>query len=251
VILTEDVQYSTAVLADILGNASKHIPILLQAWAYILSARWAKILPSARLVHQDKPLSTKNLDRSSAAQDDRHTVIINVGQVTEDAARWWKAILSVEQGWDAIILNKKGEPLHSPWHTTLSSECPLLVTYKTKAELCEPSYTTSSLESACTYLTDYCAFHCIDDEVVLAALAAVLLILATKYDDRPIVLPCQGISSDQHEHQAEHQKALQFTIPDQAQLDKLLTLSCRTRGMKALLTSGFFEPDVDSNTCGM
>jgi hypothetical protein len=39
-------------------------------------------------------------------------------------------------------------------------------------------------------------------------------------------------------------------MPDILQLDRLLTLSCNARGVKALLTS-VFEPDVPCNMCGL
>ncbi|CAJ0548198.1 Ff.00g049520.m01.CDS01 [Fusarium sp. VM40] len=46
-------------------------------------------------------------------------------------------------------------------------------------------------------------------------------------------------------------KASRFSIPHILQLDRLLTLSCNARGVKSLLTSVFFEPDVPCNMCGL
>lgn len=192
------------------------------------------------------------MNKSSDTRYGRRTIVKDVGEVSRDAADWWNAILTQEHGWDATIQNKKGEVLHSPWHTTITSECHVLIQSNAKSKTLPASCESTSLEQAYVNLTGYCSFHGIVQHVVLAALAAALLIPVTKYDGRPIVFSCQSLISKGDEGDDDvYEEPSCFTIPDQIQLDRLLTLSCHPRGIKALLTSVFFEPDVASNVCGM
>ncbi|KAF4996030.1 hypothetical protein FDECE_12598 [Fusarium decemcellulare] len=250
VLLTTDVRRSTAVLPDILGRQSNHIPILFQAWVYILSARWAELVPGAHISQQASSRSSGDSEGSPFQEIYQTPVTINVGEVSGDAVRWWKAVLSVNCGWDATMRNTKGGLLYSPWSTTLTSERPLLVSAKIKTEASLSDRAPTSSNVACSYLTDYCNFHGIDDDLNLAALAAVLLIPATKYDGRYIELPIPELPCEGPEG-GSPPAASRFTVEGHLQLDRLLTLSCNPRGTKALLTSVFFEPEVASNICGM
>ncbi|RGP60619.1 immunoglobulin variable region used by the itc63b heavy chain [Fusarium sporotrichioides] len=245
VVLTPDIRQARATLPDVLGEDSHHIPILLQAWAYILCARWAELVPGARIQFNGET------NGSPSGTGKEAVTTINIGTVSRDASQWWKAILSVDSNWDATICNKKGQLLYSPWSTTLSSERPLLVLTKVETEASEPNTNTISSSAACRYLTDYCTNHGIDGEVSLAALAAALLIPAVKYDGRAIGIPIPEMAGDRRRGEDKRSEASSFEAPDPLQLDKLLTLSCNARGVKALLTSVFFEPGVESNICGM
>ena len=90
-----------------------------------------------------------------------------------------------------------------------------------------------------------------DNDLILAALAAALLIPTAKYDGRSIGLPIPEVSWDGHRAENKSPGASNIMTIDQLQLDKLLTLSCNARATKALLTSVFFEPGVESNICGI
>ncbi|CEI68291.1 hypothetical protein FVEN_g5539 [Fusarium venenatum] len=245
VVLTSDIRQAKATLPDIFGEGSRHIPVLLQAWAYILSARWAELIPSARVRFSGE------IDGSPPKVNKEAAATINIGAVSGDAARWWNAILSVKESWDATICNKKGQPLHSPWSTTLTSEHPLLVLAEIETEASTPNDNPPSSSTARRYLTDYCIYHGIDGDVNLAAFAAALLIPAAKYDGRGMGIPVPKIVRDQHRGENERPAASSFETPDPLQLDKLLTLSCNAKAVKALLTSVFFESGVESNICGM
>ena len=246
VILTSDTQCSTAALPDIFGQQSSHIPILLQGWSYILSARWVELIPEAHLSPRNMPRSED--EQNTATQP---VATINIGSVSQDAARWWTAILSVEGGWDATIRSKKGDILHSPWSTTLASEWPLQILAKIKTPTLTSDTAPTSTIAAWGYLTEYCMNHGIGDDLILAALAAALLNPTAKYDDRSIGLPIPEIVCDERRVEDGSPAASNFATIDQPQLDKLLTLSCNARATKALLTSVFFEPDIESNICGM
>lgn len=82
-----------------------------------------------------------------------------------------------------------------------------------------------------------------------AALAAALLIPVAKFDNKRIELPVPR-RPQRAKRRQERSPPLRFWDGDPRQLDRLLTLSCNARGVKALLTSIFFEPDVACNLCG-
>ncbi|CAJ0548199.1 Ff.00g049530.m01.CDS01 [Fusarium sp. VM40] len=113
IIWTTDTQYSSTTLTEFFGPNSRHIPILIQAWAYILSARWAELIPGAQICHQDTPKSKEGLNKLPQLSVG-DPITINIGTVSKSAADWWTAILSVDGCWDATIRNAKGNILLSP-----------------------------------------------------------------------------------------------------------------------------------------
>lgn len=249
IIWTTDTQYSSTTLTEFFGPNSRHIPILIQAWAYILSARWAELIPGAQICHQDTPKSKEGLNKLPQLSVG-DPITINIGTVSKSAADWWTAILSVDGCWDATIRNAKGNILLSPWSTVLESERPIMVSYNIAADISSSHSTPPSFNAACQYMADYCSAFGISDETILAALAAAILIPTIKYDNRPIILPTPEITYDNMKENRPP-KASRFSIPHILQLDRLLTLSCNARGVKSLLTSVFFEPDVPCNMCGL
>ncbi|KAK6218916.1 immunoglobulin variable region used by the ITC63B heavy chain [Colletotrichum tabaci] len=160
---------------------SHHFPVLFLAWAYILSARWAELIPGAQ--------------EPTYNQDTRAPSTASAGHHDDD-----------DDDDDAL-------PAHP------------------------------------------CTIH-------EAALAAALLIPIAKLDGARIELPspkprCDGAPAaaaaapssqdgqaylpwDEEDGEEEHPQPL----------DRLLTLSCHPRGAKALLSSIFFQPDIDCNLCG-
>ncbi|RBR14482.1 uncharacterized protein FIESC28_07718 [Fusarium coffeatum] len=251
VILTPDTRCSMATLPDIFGEKSVHIPVLLQTWAYILSARWVELMPGAQISLRETQQSDGGLHRPNPSSDNQAVSTIHIGAASEEATRWWTAILSVHSGWDATIRNNKGDLLHSPWSTTLTSERSFQILAQIKTTMAASDTVPNSATAAWGYLADYCINHGISEDLNLAALAAALLIPAVKYDGRSIGLPIPNIIWDEHRLKDKSPVPSSFVTIDQPQLDKLLTLSCNARATKALLTSVFFEPGVESNICGM
>lgn len=43
------------------------------------------------------------------------SITVNIGDVDEDAARWWAAILAPGQGWKAIVSRSHDAVYLSPW----------------------------------------------------------------------------------------------------------------------------------------
>ncbi|KAF5975636.1 immunoglobulin variable region used by the ITC63b heavy chain [Fusarium bulbicola] len=81
-----------------------HLTVLVLAWAYALSARWADIfsqaLPLEYTDSQAEWLATRPCDNTEA--------VVDVGNVSDDAARWWAAVLSPGQGWKASMVSPRG-----------------------------------------------------------------------------------------------------------------------------------------------
>ncbi|RSL77204.1 hypothetical protein CEP52_017733, partial [Fusarium oligoseptatum] len=189
VILTSDSRRTTTTLPDIFGTESSHIPVLLLAWAYILSARWAELIPSSHLSqHPSQPTHQLNGNGLMTSPRNRNPITVHVGEVDEDAARWWNMLLSGEGCWEATMRNSRGNILYSPWSTKLVSEQPFLISAKIKAIGSASSHSSlATSNTAHRYLSEYCHFHSINDQKQ-AALAAALLIPVAKFDYRPIEL---------------------------------------------------------------
>ncbi|KAL6912741.1 hypothetical protein FSHL1_010423 [Fusarium sambucinum] len=64
-------------------------------------------------------------------------------------------------------------------------------------------------------------------------------------------MPIPETAQGPHRGEDKRPTDYHFEAIDTPQLDKLLTLSCNPSAVKTLLASVFFEPDVESNICGM
>ncbi|KAF5674972.1 immunoglobulin variable region used by the ITC63B heavy chain [Fusarium heterosporum] len=247
VILTTDTRQSAATLPDIFGDQSPHIPILLQAWAYILSARWAELIPGAELFQHDT--SELNKPVGDSTLNAKIPITISIGKVSQEAARWWTSILSVG-GWTAIIKCRDGSTLYSPWSAVLEPELSLRISADIESSSSVSHTTATSFAAACQYLADYCKSHSISNDLSLAGLSAALLIPTVNFNHRPIKLAIPEIADKAKSQASKPPSALKFRMPDTPQLDRLLTLSCHARGVKSLLASVFFEPEVCCNVVG-
>ncbi|KAH6892365.1 hypothetical protein B0T10DRAFT_483682 [Thelonectria olida] len=220
VIFTSDLQRA---LPNIFRAEENHIPILMLAWAYILSARWAELIQATHLSPSDRYQT-----HQSTTKNDKPSITVYVGEINEDAARWWNTILS--GSWEATMRSSKGTFF--------------ILLAIVKPTSFAPSPTTST--TAYLYLSEYCRLHDIEDQKQ-AALSAALLIPVAKYDHKPIELVMPKLSRQVNR---AHSKS-PIMKENKAQIDRLLTLSCNPRGLKALLSSVFFDPDVTSNICGI
>lgn len=91
------------------GLQRNMVSVLVLGWLYIFSAEMVeRIQEDSTLVYTD---SRAELTSSDEVHD-----VIDVGDVNEDAARWWAAILSPSRGWRATILQKGKDQFISPWY---------------------------------------------------------------------------------------------------------------------------------------
>jgi hypothetical protein len=229
------------------GKDDGHLVVLFYAWAYALSARWAEIIPRASPIEyttSQAPWVTNEV--SGEAAENGKPMVVELGKLTGEAARWWAAILAPGEGWRAAIPHQRYRLL-SPWTVTKESNNPIFLTGSlTHTSLSSP--TPASFEAALQYIEAYSAFHGTDTQS-RAALAAALLLPVAKLDNRKILLHApQGLCGKTTEKPVP--KALPFKEHYRRQFDRLLTLSANARGMKAVLGSVFYEPGIPANACG-
>ncbi|CZT41572.1 uncharacterized protein RSE6_01326 [Rhynchosporium secalis] len=251
-IIAKDPQQSTFVFPRSSNEDDDHITLLVLAWTYILSARWAEIIPGAsgpEYSSYEAEWEDKNILLASAPTDTTTaTAVIDLGDVDDDAARWWSAVLALEGGWNTSIPSDKGHILHSPWSTKLVSEQRFILSRGTKSRPLPSQHRAASFAIALRYLSSYCEFHGVVEQNY-AALAATLLLPVAKFDNRRVQLPTPRFRGKARLNKESTCKKPAWS-DNLNQLDRLLTLSCNAVGTKALLNSVFFEPGVACNVCG-
>lgn len=238
----------TIFMPNCFGTESNHVTILILAWAYILSARWAELLNGAQT-----PKYSSHQARLYVGDRMEHgdeSAVIDVGDVDQDAARWWTAVLAPESGWEASLRRDTDALLYSPWSIKTLPGPAFVVTGNIHAQPPLSYHRPASFSTAVRYLSDYCHRHGISDQSD-AALAAALLVPTARFNNRRIKLAMPKIPR-QATTRTKNQTGPtpRFWDSDPHQLDRLLTLSCNSRGVKAILNSIFFESDVACNICG-
>lgn len=233
-----------------MSGDDNHMTLLILAWTYILSARWAEIIPGASGPEYSGYEAgwDENEIPMEGASTSSPTAVIDLGDIDDDAARWWAALLASEGGWTASIRSDRGHILHSPWYTKVISEHSFTLSRGTKSSLLPARLKAPSFSTALRYLSNYCEFHEVAEECN-AALAATLLLPVAIFDNRTVQLPIPRVR-----RKIRPNKETVCKIPSWGenlnQLDRLLTLSCNAVGTKALLSSIFFEAGVACNICG-
>lgn len=231
------------------ARESAHVPILMLAWAYILSARWAELIPGAELSdYNSNQAQLKSDSGPHGLEDDGSHVVVDIGDVDDAAARWWTAVLAADGGWDASIRSDTGVLLCPPWSIRTQPGPNFTIFANIQPRSTITNRRPASFSNAVRYLSEYCHLHDVAEQSQ-AALAAALLIPVAKYDNRRIKLPVPRLPR-KATCRPEKSQVLPSWYMEPRQMDRLLTLSCNARGVKELLNSVFFEPDVACNSCG-
>lgn len=217
------------------GGQGCHVTILILAWAYVLSARWTEIIPGA------EPIRYTNIRPDPNPGYEKVTV--DLGNVSADAARWWEAVLAPRQGWLATV-NSEHKPLHSPWSVRLPPRTNFRVS---NSEFTPVTGSAASFTTALRYLADYCAAFDLADQS-RAALSAVLFLPLASFSRIRVQLPIpQELNIAQQCATGIPRREQGPDICPTSQLDKLLALSCNTRGLPPILLSVFFDHDIPCN----
>lgn len=241
--------HSTTSFLNHVARESTHVPILVLAWAYILSARWAELIPGADISDYNSHQAQLNSGNGPhGLEDDENSVVVDIGDVDDAAARWWTAVLVADGGWDASIRSDTGVGLCSPWSIRTQQRPNFTIFANIQPCSAMENSRPASFSTAVRYLSEYCHLHDLAEQSQ-AALAAALLIPVAKFDNRKIKLPVPRLPRKATRSQ-EKPQVVPFWDMEPRQLDRLLTLSCNARGVKALLNSIFFEADVACNSCG-
>jgi hypothetical protein len=227
------------------AGEGNYIVVLVLAWTYVLSARWAELIPGACISKGE------TLDTDVTHQEDANlpnSVIVNVGEVEGSALEWWRAVLLAHGSWNASIRTNTGATLCSPWSVKIQNSFRFTVVAEKKLPDCESNWKPLTFDTAMDYLMAYCHLHGLERQCELA-FAAALLIPVAKYDNRKILLP---VSQTPHpgERSLGTAQPNPFIRRNVKCLDQLLTLSCNAKGLKSILISAFFEQDVECNIYG-
>ena len=103
------------------NTTRNYISILALGWSYILSVRLLEMQGQggAEIAYtQSMATGYKGETRDKIAAG----FTVNIGDVDEDAARWWAAILAPGQGWKAIISRNDDVVYLSPWSVCVENE---------------------------------------------------------------------------------------------------------------------------------
>ncbi|PVH85786.1 hypothetical protein DL98DRAFT_605441 [Cadophora sp. DSE1049] len=241
------------------------LAILAFAWLYILSARWVEIqqIPGTLAAQSNDHIvyschQAAWRDDASASLPD--TINIDLGDVSNDAARWWAAILAKDEGWRAEI--KRNQSVYrSPWSTTSISAGHHFRFRRTTPS--PSSFDSVSLppssDIALGYLIDFCLLHNAGSQCSVALASTLTFPSLTK---ATLPLPSfhnscvrdetartdnhsvpRGSTSSSTGYSDEENNILR----DLRLLPYYMTLSCSNRGIESLLCNTFFNPDVPCN----
>lgn len=182
-------------------------------------------------------------------------ITVDIGDVQNDAARWWASILAHGEGWSASI-TRNGTTYKSPWSYYL--QVPQNFRLRRNEST---AVTPSSLDdmapsstSAMKFLAHFCAIHNIRGQCS-AALAAALLFPSLKGSIARLPFPkppeerIHSILSDLNPLDQSNIPAT-FTdvvFQESSRIPYYMTLSCNTFGMRAVLCGTFFDPETFCN----
>jgi hypothetical protein len=236
-------------LVDMLAGEGNHISVLVLAWTYVLSARWAELIPGAYISMNETSEGTAREERVRTPSPD--SCVVDVGDADESAVKWWRAVLAADGTWNASIKTVNNHVLYSPWFLLIMSGAPFTVVADTELPSHrQPDSSPVTFDKAMEYLLAYCHYHHLDRQCELA-LAAALLIPKMKYQNDVITLPVPRKLLPGNLWPGSPQSTpITSTDASANRFDQLLTLSCYTSGVSGLLQSAFAEPEIDGNLYG-
>ncbi|KAJ5884770.1 hypothetical protein N7495_009280 [Penicillium taxi] len=227
-------------------DKGNYLSVLFFAWSYILSARWVELL-NRSTGHECQLKYTTAGVNDILPQLDEH-LAVDVGDIPEEECLWWRAILCPEYGWNATT--KYNDHLYvSPWSAS-SKDIGFTLSKRPsspEAKLKPPSSTT-----ALKYLSRFCIHHCLYGQCS-AALAGVLYIpfLGGRELFLPFPKKCSQLEKAKVDL-ADRNGSPSVSIPELLKehrdlLPKYMTLSSNVWGLRSLLVSTFFNPEIECN----
>lgn len=222
-------------------DEGNYLAVLFVAWAYILSARWAELLEASTDQRCEYRYATVD-DLEDALRTDLSDIPIDLRPgVEEHEAEWWNAIFS-GKGWE-ITTKYKERVYHSPWAVSAFQQ----VSPSIVKNILMASTELPSSGVALEYLNRFCAYHRLYGQCS-AALAGVLYIplLGGSSASLPMIKPLLRLSANTPTSCSTEP----FPVPKEEQgkiLAQCMTLSSNVWGMRSLLCSSFFNPDIDCN----
>ena len=171
--------------------------------------------------------------------------MVDIGDVDDDVARWCAAILATGEGWRAGIM-RNGSVYQSPWSICIAATQTFrLRRTASRQHLRKGIFVLPSSKVALEYLSDFRMLHCINNQCSVA-LAATLTFPSLDTVTLPLPNPIDMLRNT-HSFIAEFQQKKGTISEDSKVLPHYMTLSCNRHGMRALLCSSFFDPEVFCN----
>lgn len=217
---------------------TKHLAILFSAWAYILAARWAELLPGTAQLRYTNTEGSGNPSREAR----KLLCTSDMAETGGDGRDWWQSVQTPGSGWEAKAYVEGQVDLYSPWSLTVQDGqkhgC------SGAAVTCLNMGHPPTYRKALSYIQAYSHDHRVH-HISRAALAAAILIPVARHDRHNIRLHALSFETKSI---SNHDMAA--FVPSDAVIDRLLLLSCNASGIKALLHSTFYSPDVYCNFSG-
>lgn len=185
--------------------------------------------------------ATQGADRTPQSDEQSIAQIELAEDACEEEILWWRAILCSDTGWDATT-KYNGHVYLSPWSVSAKDAGLTLATKAFTGAKSEPPTSVTALK----YLSRFCVYHRLYAQCSVA-LAGVLFIPFLR---KPVFLPFPKQVS--RLELKERLSGSSVSIPDflhehRELLPKYMTLSSNTWGIRSVLCSTFFNPDIDCN----
>ena len=223
-------------------DRGNYLSVLYFAWAYILSARWVELL-SRSAGHECHMSYTAQSVESTLQSDEKSMAQIDLAEdVCEEEVLWWRAILGSEDGWDATT-KYNGNVYLSPWSVSAKDARLTLATKASAGAKSEPPTSVTALK----YLSRFCVHHRLYAQCSVA-LAGVLYVPFLGGKGVCLPFPKQVSRLELKEHVGASSVSIPVLLNEHSQLlSKYMTLSSNTWGIRSVLYSTFFNPDIECN----
>lgn len=217
------------------------VGVLTLGWLYIFSAEMVD-----RRLHENAAMAYTHSRAEVASLEGGVHGVVDIGDVDEQAARWWSAILAPDQGWKATIFQNDEDPFVSPWSVAMDDKQRLKIRWSkhidglSSAE--HPPMEPPSARRALDLLIQFCELHGIQSQLFAAIPVAMNLPIHN----------CYGISATLPSPIAEGHVRLP-EVPDvkaaelYEQIPYYMALSCNFQIIISSLCGVFWEPDVPCN----
>ncbi|KAJ5215018.1 hypothetical protein N7468_010697 [Penicillium chermesinum] len=224
-------------------DRGNYLSALYFAWAYILSARWVELLGRSA-DHECHIEYTAQGVKSSLFSDEQSVAQIDLGEnACMEEALWWYTILHTDN-WNATT-KYNNHVYFSPWFISakdtglaLAGETPAV----TGTKLDPPSSVT-----ALNYLSRFCVHHRLYAQCSVA-LAGVLYIPLLGRRTVTLPFPKQAPQLELKDRIGDSTRSVPDLLNGHGQmLPRYMTLSSNPWGLRSLLHSTFFNPDVKCN----
>ncbi|KAI2832449.1 hypothetical protein CBS133816_1536 [Aspergillus niger] len=220
------------------SDGPNYLGILALGWCYVLSARLVEMRGGESSM-QYTSFQTEYSDESLPNVSQAH--IVDIRKVDKSVARWWSALLALNEGWKARVKQTPQGDFQAPWSVSRTCETQFSIKYK-GAPSSNHDLVPLSSGSAFEALVEFARLHGLQSQFLIA-LTMALIIPTHKYYKQSAKLPlprASGAKSIETPMDAEWEKSKE-------DLPYYMTLSCSPEVMMSTFCGAFWEHDVPCN----